>query len=138
MKNTILLAFILLFMVACDKDDHSTFEYHAHIHSPVAGTEFNQDDSLHIEVEFESHTNNTVHHINVKIVNSDNNQEVYNQPTDAHVHETSGKYEFHDKIRLDAASGFVKGGNYILRAKVWGHETGEEEEISEVGFKIKP
>lgn len=138
MKNSIISTFIILLVFGCDKDDHSSFEYHAHIHSPIAGSEFNQDDSLHIDVEFESHTNNTVHHINVKIVNSDTNQEVYNKPAHAHVHKTSGQYEYHDKIRLDASSGFAKGSTYILRAKVWGPDDGEEEEISEIGFKIKP
>ncbi|MBK8955929.1 MAG: hypothetical protein IPM34_10285 [Saprospiraceae bacterium] len=128
----------VLFLNSCSDDDHdSTFDYHAHIHHPHANASFQIGDSLLIEVEFESHTNNTVHHVNVKIADESNGTVVYDKPQDAHVHETSGKYVYEDVILMGAQNGFQTGKTYKLTAKVWGHDAGEEEVISTVVFSVK-
>ena len=65
-----LFATTVLTFIACKDDDPATsiYEYHAHIHSPDAADK-HIGDTLAIEVEFESHTGEPVHHINVRIFN---------------------------------------------------------------------
>ena len=101
----IAIAFTLITVYAC-KDDgpDSVFEYHAHIHNP-SNADRVVGDTLPIEVEFESHTGMTIHHINVRIFNKSTLTEVYSQPAEAHVHDTSGAYTFEDVFILSAANG---------------------------------
>ncbi|MBK9108292.1 MAG: hypothetical protein IPM92_07910 [Saprospiraceae bacterium] len=140
MKWTLyLLALIVVPFIGCgDDDDHGDeFEYHAHIHSPSDSAFYDLNQNLEIEVEFESHTGNTVHHINIQIIDLSSNAVIYNKPDDAHVHETSGNYNYLATLGLSAANGFTAGKSYKFVAKVWGHEDGESEEISEVVFQIR-
>lgn len=111
----------VLFFTACDKDDNSEidYEYHAHIMSPNADDKKVGDD-IHLHVNFESHTGETVHNVNVKIYNeADNSIVIYDGPTDAHVKASEGSYELHDDISLTAAKGVEGHTNWILEAKVW-------------------
>lgn len=139
MKHLFILMITLGVMTvfAC-KDDEPTsiYEYHAHIHQPDS-TDRIVGDTLPIEVEFESHTGETIHHINVRIYNKSTLTEVYNKPTEAHVHDTSGAYTYEDQFVLSAANG-VSAGTWVLVATVWGDQDGEEEESEEVEFQVKP
>lgn len=150
-KNTIMKKFFYLFLlagfvgfVACDKDDHEhddemdTPEYHAHINSP------NEDDkhvgdTIHIHVDFEEHDGMTVHHVNVKIYNEkDPTIIAFDGPTDAHVHEESGKYELHADLVLDGGANVMEHTDWILEAKVWGHEDGAAEVTEMIKFHVHP
>jgi len=139
-KNLFQFLFLgsLALLWSCSDDDHEdAYEYHAHIHSPADGAEFVINDTLDLDVTFESHTANTVHHINVTITDLSNNAVLYNAPASAHVHETDGEYDFADYIGLNTANGYKAGGNYKITAKVWGEIDGESEVSESVQFKIK-
>ena len=132
-----LFAASLLTFISCKDDDDPTpsvYEYHAHIHSPDAADK-HVGDTLAIEVDFESHTGQPVHHINVRIFKKSDNTEVYNKPTQAHVHDTSGAYTYEDSFVLSAASGLTEG-DWILEATVWGESDGEEETSEQVEFHV--
>jgi hypothetical protein len=132
----------LAFLISCSDDDadhseDSKFEYHAHIHSPNADNK-HVGDTLNIIVEFESHTGEPVHHINVTIYNKADKTVIYNMPTEAHVHGTSGSYEFNNIFILSNENGVTAHSDWVLEAKVWGETDGEEEETETVGFHVHP
>jgi len=137
MKISILHFFIfpLALLISC-KDDVApapTYDYHAHIFSPLS-TEKHLGDTLHMEIEFESHTGEIVHNINVRIFNATTQTVVYNLPTDPHT-DAQGSYEYHDDLVLSAANGFAEG-DWVIQAKVWGETDGEQEEVSMVTSHI--
>jgi hypothetical protein len=141
-KFSLPLFFVLLAVAACKKqdDDEPTttdFQYHAHIQE-LNSDDKHVNDTLHIRVLFESHTGETVHHINVRIYNKNDNTEIYNKPADAHVHETSGEYEFQDDFVLSEANGVNAHTDWVLEASVWGHENREGEEMEQVEFHVHP
>lgn len=132
-----LIAFSVIILVACNHDDNdpvSIYEYHAHIHQPDTLAR-NIGDTLQIEIDFESHTGQPVHHINVRIFNKSTNAVVYEKPDEAHVHDTSGAYTFEDQFVLSAANG-LSAGDWILEAKVWGEADGEEETSEKIEFHL--
>lgn len=129
-------------LVACDKDEpgHSDDmpEYHAHINSPNTDDK-HVGDTIHIHVDFEEHDGLTVHHVNVKIYNEDDPTiVVFDEPTDAHIHEESGKHELHADLILDDNAGVTGHSNWILEAKVWGHEAGMAEVTETIKFHVHP
>lgn len=137
-KFLILITSINFLLFACSDDDNKLiYDYHAHIEQPTK-TSYQLNDSFNILINFESHTGETVHHINVRIFNKNTGAEVYNKPTNEHVDDPSGSYEFTDSFLLNSANGFSANSNWVLEAKVWGHEDGVEEEISKFEFSIKP
>ncbi|HEX5624862.1 MAG TPA: hypothetical protein VFX48_02500 [Saprospiraceae bacterium] len=120
-----------------ESHDDLAYEYHAHILLPDSTLKtFN--DSMPIKVDFESHTGAPVHHIQLRIFNKSSLVEVYKKPEQEHVHAVSGEYLFQDVVLLNAANGFSPGSNWILEARVWGEEDGEEESVSTLEFQIKP
>lgn len=148
MKNVLflsLLATVFLF-TACDKDDDgdehmhmedTEYDYHAHIVSPTDGSTAKMGEALNIEVDFESHTGGTVHHVSVRVYEKSTGTELYNSGED-HVKAETGEYTFTLEMPLSTDEGFVGHTDYELEAKVWGHEDGEGEEISVVGFHVHP
>ena len=133
------IAFSLLIVVACkyDVEPASLYEYHVNIHQPSA-TAYQQGETLDIEVEFESHTGEPVHHINVRIYNKATNVEVYNLPIEPHIHDLSGAYTYTDQFVLSAANGLSEG-DWILQGKVWGHDDDHAESTTELyEFHINP
>lgn len=140
MKQIIFSFFIssILIFTSCSKDENPVaidYSYHAHVHSPDS-TDKNFGDTLGIHVEFESHTGETIHHINIQISNKENNAVVYSKPDDPHVDETSGLYEFEDELILSSANGFSIGTNWVLKATVWGDQDGEGEVSETVEFHV--
>ena len=111
-------------------------EYLATIMQPTSG-EKTFGESMHIHVNFESQTNQTVHHIKVRIYNKADGTEIYNGPSDAHVHETDGYIEYHDDFMLNADNGLSVGTEWVLEAKVWGHEAGLAEVIQMTEFSVQ-
>ncbi len=142
MKKLSFLALIfgLLVFIACNKDEdtHSNEpHYHVQILSPNTDAK-HQGDTLHIDVKFSEENLMTVHHINVKIYNkNDINQVIFDQPAEAHIHETSGQHEFKADFVLDPA--VVPGhSDWVLEAKVWGHDEGLAEVSETVEFHVHP
>lgn len=130
----------LTFLVISCKDDEQSvtdYDYHAHIHSPDL-TNKSVGDSIHIHVEFESHTGEPVHHVNVKIYNKSDSTEIYNEPEDAHVHATEGLFELHDDLILSTANGVSENTDWVIEAKVWGHGAEIGEVIETIEFHINP
>lgn len=128
---------------SCGKDDsddmhgHDEFEYHAHIHAPNEEDK-HMNDTLSIQVQFESHAGMTVHHVNVSISNKSSGEVVYSQPTDAHVHATEGQFVFMDTVVLSESNGFLPHSDWVLTAKVWGHEEGGAEVSGSIEFHVHP
>lgn len=145
MKKLWFLMFSLgmLVFVACDKDDDdhthddATTDYEAHIHSPDAEDK-KVDDMIHLHVEFHEHDGGKVHHVNVKIYEKDNPDNViYDAPSDAHVH-ADGTHEHHADFMLNADNGVEGHTDWVIEAKVWGHEAGEHEKVATKEFHVHP
>ena len=131
----------LIAFIACSHDDDDdgqaiVYDYHAHIQHPES-TDYQLGDTLEIEVEFESHTGQPVHHINIQIYNKADHTVVYNEPAEAHVHDISGEYKYEDEFILSAANGLTEG-DWVLEATVWGEEEGSEEISEQVEFHLNP
>lgn len=143
MKKILLVTFTIsaLLLASCDKGDDpaliSKFEYHAHIMSPTVSNKYMQD-SMDIIVHFESHTAETVHNVNVSIMEKNGGKVIYNMPTDSHVHGMSGEYKYTDRVLLDSITGYKGHTDYIIRAKVWGNAPGLEEVTEELQFHVHP
>lgn len=141
--NLVACALFVLLAVSCGKDEHNhgddtDFKYHAHIHSPNTDTR-KVGDKLPIKVEFESHAGKTVHHINVKIYQADDESVViFNEPSNAHVHATSGKYTFEKTITLSESIGVKGHKDYTLKASVWGHDDKKSLVEEKVTFHVHP
>lgn len=138
--NLILSVSVLFLMFSCSKEEEPTetkYEYHAHINSPSTDNKHVGDD-LKIKVVFESHAKETVHHIKVQLINKADNSVVYDMPSTAHVHDTSGKYTYEDTLPLTEANGVKGHTDWILRATVWGHKKGEQQVTEEVEFHVHP
>ena len=77
--------------------------------------------------------------MNVKIYNEDDPTiVVFDEPADAHVHAENGKHELHADLILDNSAGVEGHSNWILEAKVWGHEAGEAEVTETIKFHVHP
>lgn len=139
MKTIFFLAFtcISLSLISC-KDDSVpvAYDYHAHIMQPSSADK-SMGDILFIQVEFESHTGEAVEHIQVRIFNKATLNEVYKKPSDAHVAGGPSVHEFQDQVELIALNGFSPG-DWVIEAKVWGHDEGQDEEAEQVEFHIHP
>lgn len=139
-----LLLFAGTFFTACDKDedhDHddqtTEFDYRISINSPSEEAK-NLQDSIHLHVDFISDKNATVHHANVRIYSKSTGVEVYNAPSEAHVHEESGTFSWHDDFALTVENGIDEHSDWILEAKVWGHTAGLEEVVESIEFHVHP
>jgi hypothetical protein len=135
-----LLVFLLtagMIFPGCEYDTapSNAFEYHAHIHAPDVTTK-HLGDTLHIEIEFESHTGMNVDLINVRIYDAASGAEVYSKPENALLQGVGAIYVFDDELVLSTSNGFMDQTNYILAARVWTHANGLEEETEEVGFLV--
>lgn len=135
MKKLSFLVFVLglIAMQSCKEPEEMQLdpEYHAHIMSPNADAK-SVGESIHLHIEFEDHNGGTVHHVKVRIYNKADGTEIYNQPDVAHVHETSGLYEYHDDVTLDVDPNTT----WVLEAKVWGHDAGAHEVVETVEFDV--
>lgn len=139
-----LLLFTGVFVASCDRDeDHvhddetTEFDYSISINSPSIEAK-NLEDSIHLHVDFISAKNETVHHVNVRIYSKTSGIEVYNEPDEAHVHESSGTFSWHDDFALTEQNGINEHSDWILEAKVWGHSAGLEEVTEQIEFHVHP
>lgn len=137
-KILVLIVFSSLLFAGCNDDNtmHSNLDYEITINKPTTDMKMISE-TMHIHIDFNSATSETIHHINVKIYETDNNSVVvYDKPTEAHIHEESGTYEYHHDFELTDANKIVAHTDYTLEAKVWGHETGAEEVLETVKFHV--
>jgi len=135
MKNYLLILFAIGFLATGCKDD-DTGEvtppvYTVQIMSPNADDKM-VGDSIHIHVNFDEANQETIHHVKVTITNKADSTVLYTGPSAAHVHEETGHYEYHDDVALNVDA----GTEWILEAKVWGHEAGLAEVAETVEFKV--
>ena len=139
--SILLLFSFTFFITSCDNEEVPSeidFEYQAEIRSPSTDDK-HVGDSIHIHVDFASLSSQTVHHINVKIYNKvDPTQVIYSEPGDAHVHAESGEYGYHHDFGLTAEEGVAAHTDWILEAKVWGHEAELGEVIESIEFHVHP
>ncbi len=139
--STLLLFSFTFLITSCDNDDEPeiiNFDYNAQINSPSTADK-RVGESIHIHVDFESQTEKTVHHVNVKIYNkADPTQVIYDAPGDAHVHEEDGLFDYHDDFPLTAEKGVAAHTDWILEAKVWAHEAGLAETVESIEFHVHP
>ncbi|NNE29054.1 MAG: hypothetical protein HKN16_05435, partial [Saprospiraceae bacterium] len=92
-------------------------------------------DTIHVHVNFDEAQMDVVHHVNVRMYkNGDESLVLFDAPSMAHVHEMSGHYEVHGDVILD-----VDGNtDWVLEAKVWGHDAGLGETILSREFHVHP
>jgi len=136
--SIIFLGLISVALISCgDDEEASTFDYAISIESPNTDAK-TQGDMMPIKVTFTSATENTIHNVNVKIYNADDNTIIaYDKPDDMHVHEESGVYVLEDMLMLSHTNGFHTHGDWILEATVSGHN--EEEKVTEsITFHVHP
>lgn len=135
--------FLFVSLLSCSKDDdHShgssdNYDYHIHIHSPDTSDK-HVGDSIHLHIDFESGTSETVHHVNIIIKNKADGTIIYNEPNEAHVHAITGKHEHHDDFILSSTNQISGHTDWILEAKVWGHEANEGEVTETLEFHVHP
>jgi len=145
MKNLWLVAFLfvgLSFVTSCKDDDdvhdHNSdteLEYQIEIMSPDAADKKVGDD-IHLHVNFNEKNAKTIHHINIKIYQKDDPFNIiYDQPGEAHIHQTDGVFEYHDDFSLES---IPPHKNWILEAKVWAQEAGKNETVSTIEFHVHP
>lgn len=143
LNNIIKLTFLIFLMASCgdDNDDHehnedAVYEYHAHINAPSSDTKV-LGDTLQIKINFESHTGEVVHHINVQMFNAgDASNVIFNEPDDAHIHAHEGSYLFEKTLILSEENGISAHTDYTIKASVWGAKADEELEEEEVTFHV--
>ena len=138
--STIILSLVFLFAACSDDDDNQDevdYQYHAHIHSPNSDNK-HVNDTLDIVVQFESHSGEAVHHVNVKIHKlDDESTEILNIPSEAHVHEHDGNYTLSHKFPLTQKNGVEGHTDWVLEASVWGPD-GDGKISETVGFHVHP
>ena len=139
------LLFGLFVVMSCGDDDvmedddvMATPIYKATIMSPD-DTDKKVGDMIHIHVNFDEENMSTIHHVNVRIYQKgDESIEIFNGPDEAHVHVDAGHYELHADVNLDAAAGVMGHTDWIIEAKIWGHEAGSAEVIETREFHVHP
>ena len=137
MKNLLFLTFIfgLFVFTACGDDDSAmdtTPDYHIHVNSPNTDDK-HVGDEITVSIEFEDHNGGKVHHVNVRIFNKVTGEEILNEPTEAHVH-ADVMHEFTKIMNLNVEA----HTDWILEAKVWGHDAGLAEVTETVEFHVHP
>lgn len=118
-------------------DTGTDYAYHAHIKSPDSEAK-HLNDTIHINVLFESHTGEIVHNIKIEIRDkSDANHVAYLH--EEHVHEEIS-YDFHQDLVLTETNGFEGHSDWILEASVWSHDAEEDGSLvtEEIEFHVHP
>ncbi len=149
------VSMVILFITACSSSDGNDigstedfrrgnntpasdkFEYEISISSPNS---FNKSvgDDLSINIDFKSSTGKIVHYIEILIYNKLDSTEIYNMPSNNHVDDDSGSYNFIDTFNLSKSNGVSMDTFWILEAKVWGTNPDEEDVIKSLEFHINP
>ena len=131
--SALILLISILTFTSCGTDEAviEEFSYEISIVQPNTD-EVSVGDSMHIHVNFDEVDGKTVHHINVTIKSASDGTVIYSKPDEEHVHSEGGHYEHHDDFLLNVDS----NTDWILEAKVWGHEDGIAEVIKNIQFHV--
>ncbi len=76
-------------------------------------------DTLFIQVEFRELSGGTIYHINVRMYNRSNGEQIYNEPASSSISDADGLYFFRDEFVLDHLQ---TEGVWVLEASAWGNE----------------
>ncbi len=136
MKWIILVLSAVIFLTSCEEPQHGSDDpqYSISINVPTRG-EFTLGESLDIEVSFSSALNETVHHVQISIIESENGRSLYQRPIEPHIHRPSG-YVYKHTYTLSAENSFKADQSYQLIASVWGHSEGIGEVAREHSFRV--
>lgn len=93
------------------------------------------DDAISINVEFKSNTGNIVHYIEIRIYNKLDQTEIYKKPSNTHVDDASGLYNFNDNFILSANNGVSSNTDWVLEARVWIND--ENDVIKTLEFHVQ-
>jgi uncharacterized protein affecting Mg2+/Co2+ transport len=129
------LSVFLITSCKSDSDNQLIYDYQIDILKPVV-RDWHIGEALEIKVQFNSQTGEEIHHINIRIINKSTQTVVYDKPDPEHV-DTPESYTYSDTFILSTNNGFV-AGDWILEAKVWGHEDFVEEVTKDFEFHILP
>ena len=141
MKNIFYLSSLILlsvFMISCGDDEEvemTDFSYHAHIVSPDTADK-HIGDQINLQVEFESHTGETIHNIQVRIYNAaDESIEMFKMHQHAH---TTESVEISEVIDLIAENNVEAHTDWIVEAKIWAMDAGVAEVTETLQFHVHP
>jgi hypothetical protein len=111
------------------------FDYNITIASPN-NLDKSIGDAMSINIDFKSSTGKTVHYIEISIISKLDGKVIYNKPSNMHIDDDSGMYNFNDTFTLSVDNGISVDTNWILEAKVWGTNADEEDVIKSIEFHI--
>ena len=154
MKKILLFGSLMTMFIftACSGDDGNTdnpdtfrrgtntpasdyFEYTIDVNAPnVFNKSLNTE--MTIDIDFKSSTGKTVHYIEILIFNKLDSTVIYDQPSDNHIDDDSGAYNFTDTFTLAVSNGVSSDTDWILEARVWGTNPSEEDVVESLGFHI--
>ena len=92
--------------------------YQVNFISPEYQT-YHLGDTLFIHIEFRELSGGTIYHINVRMYNRSNGEEIYNEPPSTSISDTDGLYFFYDEFVLND---MPAEGIWVLEASAWGNE----------------
>ncbi len=129
----LLLSGLLVFYGCKEEEEFKTLDpdYQINILSPDS-SEKTAGELIHLKVEFNDKNGGAVHHVNIRVYNKENSEEIYNQPLSAHVLKAS-PFIFEDDLKLEVNP----QTDWLLEARVWGHEAGLAETSAKVEFHVK-
>ena len=129
-------AFLSVAISACKDDSLVRYDYQITFNSPSSADKI-MGDSLTLNINFKSLTGEPIHHINVQILNTADQAELYNAPTEARINDQNADYTFTKTFALVPINGFNAGSTYQLKAKVWGDEGYQGQIEKSVLFKVR-
>ena len=155
MKSTFLFYTIItfVFLISCTSDDDNqmggnnppitggnnqtgtNFDYEIEISSPN-NSDKNIDETIPIQIGFKSKTGKVVHYIEIRIFSKADSTEIYSKPSNNHIDQEGGVYDFKDNFVLSTDNGIVVNTDWILQAKVWGIDPSEVDVIKSIEFHI--
>lgn len=138
-KHLALLSVFIVLATSCVQDDieptNFDYVYHAHIIKPLIGVK-THGQALDIDVLFESHVDEYIHNINIRVFSKTDSVELYNKPLVSRV-DSPMAFNFIDTLHLSQANGFISGQEYVVESKIWATEDGESEESESITFQVQ-
>tara|TARA_B100000683_G_scaffold44889_1_gene40947 strand:+ start:800 stop:1228 length:429 start_codon:yes stop_codon:yes gene_type:complete len=139
LRNLIAVSLIAI-LCSCSPEDINEpsiddYAYHSHILEPQGQTK-SLNDLLLIDVLFESHVDEYIHNINVRLYSSLDSIIFYNKPINSKI-DSPKAFHYLDTVVLSNSNGFEIGKQYILEARVWAQNEGESEAYERDTFLIQ-
>ena len=109
------------------------YSYKIDISSPELNQTYNIGDTISIEVDFISETDEYVHNIQLAIVSADSSKEIYDVQSHVHVPES---YAYSDKIILTNSLIQEQGSEWLCIGSMWDHSANPETISDTIRFQI--